>query len=174
LRIERLRGEALAALGRNADAEATLGRVAHWAATLGARSALWRTYLVLGRVQAAQRRRAVAANSFGSARLVIAEIAATLAPEEPLRQTFLTAATAALPRARPLSTRSARKAAFGGLTEREREVAALIARAHTNAEIAGALVIGERTVETHVANIRAKLGLESRREVAAWAIERGL
>ena len=101
-------------------------------------------------------------------------LAATLISGDPLRQTFLDAAGARLPRPRPPSARRASKAAFGGLTEREREVAGLIAQARTNREIADALVLGERTVETHVENILAKLGLGSRREVAAWTFEHSL
>ena len=60
------------------------------------------------------------------------------------------------------------------LTAREREVAALIARGYTNRQIAADLVIAERTAETHVEHILAKLGLSSRSQVVAWAIERGL
>jgi ATP/maltotriose-dependent transcriptional regulator MalT len=55
------------------------------------------------------------------------------------------------------------------LTSREREVAALLARGYSNRQIAEALVIGERTVETHVGNVLAKLGLASRHLVGAWA-----
>ena len=46
------------------------------------------------------------------------------------------------------------------LTPREREVLALIAEGRTNRAIASTLVVGEKTVETHVANIFSKLGLE--------------
>ena len=46
------------------------------------------------------------------------------------------------------------------LTTREREVLGLIAEGRTNRAIAGALFVGEKTVETHVANIFSKLGLE--------------
>jgi DNA-binding CsgD family transcriptional regulator len=35
-------------------------------------------------------------------------------------------------------------------------------------------VVGERTVETHVNHIRAKLGVRSRAAIAAWGVERGL
>jgi predicted ATPase/DNA-binding CsgD family transcriptional regulator/DNA-binding XRE family transcriptional regulator len=56
----------------------------------------------------------------------------------------------------------------GGLTAREREVAALVALGHSNRAIAGALVISERTAEHHVANIMAKLGFSSRAQIAAW------
>jgi DNA-binding NarL/FixJ family response regulator len=43
-----------------------------------------------------------------------------------------------------------------------------------NREIAASLVLGERTVETHVGNILAKLGFSSRRQIAMWAVETGL
>jgi predicted ATPase/DNA-binding CsgD family transcriptional regulator len=60
------------------------------------------------------------------------------------------------------------------LTEREREVAALIARGHSNGEIASELVVSKRTVEKHIANILSKLGMTSRAQIVRWAIEHGL
>lgn len=62
----------------------------------------------------------------------------------------------------------------GSLTEREREVALLIAQGATNRAIAEALVLSERTVERHVANIFAKLDLGSRTQIAVFAVEAGL
>jgi ATP/maltotriose-dependent transcriptional regulator MalT len=53
------------------------------------------------------------------------------------------------------------------LTRREREVAELVGRDLTNRQIAKELVLSERTVEKHVANILKKLGLHSREQVAA-------
>ncbi len=79
-----------------------------------------------------------------------------------------------LPRPRPLSPRQAAKQAVGGLTARERDVAALVARGMSNREIADALVLGERTVQTHVGHILDKLGFSSRAQIAAWGAERGL
>jgi ATP/maltotriose-dependent transcriptional regulator MalT len=58
-----------------------------------------------------------------------------------------------------------------GLTSREREVAALIAEGLTNREIAGRLVITERTAEGHVQNILNKLGFNSRTQIAAWTVK---
>jgi ATP/maltotriose-dependent transcriptional regulator MalT len=52
------------------------------------------------------------------------------------------------------------------LTDREREIAALVATALTNRQIADRLVLSERTVESHVRNILAKLGLANRTEIA--------
>jgi DNA-binding CsgD family transcriptional regulator len=60
------------------------------------------------------------------------------------------------------------------LTSREREVAMLIAQGRTSREIAEALVITERTADTHADRIRAKLGLHSRAEIVAWVLSRGL
>jgi predicted ATPase/DNA-binding CsgD family transcriptional regulator len=60
------------------------------------------------------------------------------------------------------------------LTRRESEVAALIARGLTNSEIAAELVLSKRTVEHHIANILAKLGITNRVQIVRWAIENGL
>ena len=70
--------------------------------------------------------------------------------------------------------REAAKQAFGGLTVREREVAALIAQGKTSREIADLLVLSERTAEGHVNNLLGKLGFTSRAQIAVWAVERGL
>ncbi|GAB4437047.1 MAG: response regulator transcription factor [Chloroflexi bacterium OHK40] len=60
------------------------------------------------------------------------------------------------------------------LTAREREVLALVARGHTNRQIAGELKIAEKTVSVHVSNILAKLELESRTQAALYAARAGL
>jgi non-specific serine/threonine protein kinase len=57
------------------------------------------------------------------------------------------------------------------LTRRETDVAALVARGLTNRQIAERLMIGQRTVETHVANIFTKLGVTSRTRIATWYAE---
>jgi DNA-binding CsgD family transcriptional regulator/sugar lactone lactonase YvrE len=54
------------------------------------------------------------------------------------------------------------------LTRREREVATLVAQGLTNREIATRLFISERTAESHVEQIRGKLGFRSRSQIAAW------
>jgi DNA-binding CsgD family transcriptional regulator/sugar lactone lactonase YvrE len=54
------------------------------------------------------------------------------------------------------------------LTRREREVAILVAQGLTNRDIATRLFISERTAESHVEQIRGKLGFRSRVQIAAW------
>lgn len=49
-----------------------------------------------------------------------------------------------------------------------------IARGQSSREIADALVISARTVETHIGNILSKLGYTARTQIAAWAAEKGL
>jgi two-component system response regulator NreC len=60
------------------------------------------------------------------------------------------------------------------LSERETEVLRLIARGHTNREIADLLFLSTRTVESHRAHIQQKLRLSTRAELVGYALERGL
>lgn len=61
-----------------------------------------------------------------------------------------------------------------GLSGREKEVLALVARGSTNKEIAGKLVISEHTARNHLSRILDKLGLTRRSEAAVFAAEHGL
>ena len=60
------------------------------------------------------------------------------------------------------------------LTARETQVVKLIAEGHTSREIAETLVISEKTVERHRANILEKLGMRDRVDLTRYAIRRGL
>lgn len=60
------------------------------------------------------------------------------------------------------------------LTERETDVLRLLALGRSNKEIANDLVIGEKTVKTHVSNILMKLGFSSRTQAALHAVRIGL
>ena len=62
----------------------------------------------------------------------------------------------------------------GGLTAREEEILALVAAGATNRDVARALVISEKTVSRHLANIFTKIGVGSRTAAAAWAHEHGI
>jgi two-component system response regulator NreC len=66
------------------------------------------------------------------------------------------------------------RAPLGLITDREREVLALIALGHTSPEIAGKLHISEKTVETHRAHIAEKLALRTRADLVRFALEHGL
>lgn len=61
-----------------------------------------------------------------------------------------------------------------GLTGRELEIAGLIGQGLTNGEIAAALVLSKRTVETHASHILAKLGLSNRAQIMRWAVDHEL
>jgi DNA-binding NarL/FixJ family response regulator len=60
------------------------------------------------------------------------------------------------------------------LTPRELEVVKLIAEAYTNRQIAETLKLSEKTIESHRANVFAKLGMRDRVEIVRYAIRRGL
>ena len=60
------------------------------------------------------------------------------------------------------------------LSDREREVLRLLALGHTNQEIAKMLYISVRTAETHRAHIMQKLRLQTRADLVAYALERGV
>lgn len=62
----------------------------------------------------------------------------------------------------------------GDLSNREREVLALVASGATNREIAGTLVLTENTVKVHLRNILSKLNLRNRQQAAAYAAQEGV
>jgi len=63
---------------------------------------------------------------------------------------------------------------FPELSEREREILALIAQGHKNAEIAAKLVLSPKTIRNHVSNILSKLQVADRAEAIIRAREAGL
>lgn len=63
---------------------------------------------------------------------------------------------------------------FENLTERERQIADLLVHGYTNKEIAERLSVTTKTVETHRANIFAKLDVNTRAELVRLAIRNGL
>ena len=105
-----------------------------------------------------------------AARATIQELSGKIS-EEAMREKFLGRALSLIPNP---SVKEKVKIEFSGLTEREREIAALVARGASNNQIAESLVLSRRTVEAHVANIMSKLGLRTRAQIAAWAVDKGL
>jgi DNA-binding NarL/FixJ family response regulator len=169
----KLKGEALIALSRLDEAIEALEGARRGAQERNARPVLWTVHRSLGQAYQLFRRKDQARQERAASRQLIEELAAAI-DEASLREHFLRAALDFLPQEKPPLPREAAKQAFGGLTVREREVAALIAQGKTSREIADLLVVSERTAEVHVSNILRKLGFTSRAQIAVWAVETGL
>ena len=60
------------------------------------------------------------------------------------------------------------------LTERQRAAAILIARGHTNRDVARELRVSLRTAEGERSRLMRKLGLQRRSELVRWVLQRGL
>ncbi len=169
----KLKGEALAAQRRTEEAIAALSEAERGALQRQEQALLWRIHRAAGYAHRHLKQEDLAQDHFRLARQGIASLASTI-DDGSLHDQFLQAALATLPRKKPIAAKRAAKQAFGGLTEREREVVALMAQGKSNREIAEALVVAKITVETHVNNILHKLGLTSRTQIVLWAVERGL
>jgi DNA-binding CsgD family transcriptional regulator len=170
-RIGGLRGDALALLGDSSSAETAYVEAANQARSQEQHGLLWRIHASLSRLHRETGQRSRSLEDRRQAQELIDTLAETM-PSPDAREAFLNAAAAYLPA--PVTQLQATKIAFGGLTERERELAGLLARGLSNAAIARSLVISERTVETHITNILAKLNFSSRSQIAVWAVESGL
>ncbi len=64
--------------------------------------------------------------------------------------------------------------ALGRLTEREREIVALVGGGHSNDEIAAHLVASTATVKTHVSRAMSKVGARDRAQLVVFAYESGI
>lgn len=169
----RLRGEALTQLNRYDEAEEQLLAARNTAIASGYLPVVWRLNATLGRLYRAWDRPFDADEWFGRARSLVDDLAQSI-PEEPLRGVFLSQAANRIPAPRFATPLQSAKHAYGGLTARQREVAALIAHGHSNADIATLLSISQRTAEGHVTAILTTLDFTSRAQIAAWAVDRGL
>ena len=148
--VTRCRGLVAAARSELETAEAELLRSAEQHEAVGDPFGRARTLLALGIVRRRARQKR-------SAREAIAEAAAIF--EE-------CGADGWAEKARAEVGRIGGRQREEGLTDAERRVATLVAGGRTNREVAATLVIGERTVETHLTHIYAKLGIRSRTELA--------
>jgi DNA-binding CsgD family transcriptional regulator len=170
-----------AGLGRTDEAVSVLERAESEARRRQGRALLWRIFIALGQAELARSSRAAASAAFANARAIVSEIAATL-PDAPIpelgiasaREQFIAATDGLMPTQRPPTALKAAKQSYDGLTARERDVASLIARGMSNRAIANELIVSERTVASHVANILSKLVFSSRSQIAVWATEKGL
>ncbi len=171
--LSRLRAQSLANLGLLEAAADELTRAQATTRARGELPLLWQLQGDLGKVYRKLGRRQEAEQEFASARKIIQELSVHV-PEGALRENFLHQALAIIPAEHALTQRQAEKGKFGGLTDRERQVAVLIAQGRSNREIAGELFISEKTAERHVANILSKLGFNARTQIAAWAVGKGL
>jgi DNA-binding NarL/FixJ family response regulator len=131
--------------------------------------------LVRPEAAASRRLAAAAAHTFREMRLRPYEAMAEEAAGNPAQALALYRAMGNVPDARRLEAQLLPRNRVGRakneLTPREREIAERVARGRSNRAIAEELVLSERTVETHVASILAKLELSSRGEVATALAE---
>lgn len=134
---------------------------------------LWQIERSLGQTYRRQKRPEEAQQAFASARQGIALLSKSI-EDATLRSHFEQAAYATLPKEKAISARQASAEEYGGLSERERAVAALIGQGKSNAEMAELLVVSRRTVETYVSRVLSKLGLSSRSQIALWTRDKGL
>jgi DNA-binding CsgD family transcriptional regulator len=169
-----LRGEAMAAAERWHEAEHDLGVAHQQSRTFRQPAMQWRSAAALARCLLAQGKRTDAERYADEARRTIDDISARVPDEAVEGIEGASLREAQLPARRYDTPARRAKREFGGLTAREREVAVMIGEGKSNAEIAATLVLGRRTIETHVSNILGKLGFSSRAQIAAWAVERRL
>src|SRR6266851_7266978 len=172
-RLWKLRGEALAARGRRAEAEAILRAAEVAARAQRLRPLLWRICVALGKLYQAQGLLEETEQALATARAMIEELAADV-PDEQLRAHFLAQATTMLPQKRSLTPGRAARQAYGGLTAREVEVLRLLATGLTDAQIAEQLVLSLHTVHAHLRTIYSKLGVTSRSAATRYAFEHQL
>ena len=148
--VTRCRGLLEAALGNVAAAVGLLEEAAAQHEAAGDSFGHARALLALGIVTRRRRQKRAARNALEAALAAFEELGAATWVE----------------RSRSELGRIGGRTREEGLTAAERRVAALVAQGRTNREVAAALFLGERTVETHLTHVYAKLGIRSRAELA--------
>jgi ATP/maltotriose-dependent transcriptional regulator MalT len=148
----------LLARGRGDDAVTVAGRAREAAA--GAPLAAARALLAEGRALAAAGRRPAAVETLIAAETALDGLGALRRRDEAVRE------LRQLGHRVVRAARDAGASPFATLTAREREIADLVAAGRTNREVGEQLVLSTRTIEAHLRNIYAKLGVRSRVELA--------
>src|SRR6266567_1055277 len=166
----RLKARALIASGRMKEALEVLEAAKSGLLARQERPLLWQIHALLGQVHTYLKQEEQARQEFVAASRIIHALKATI-DDDYLREHFSRTALKTLPRELSLSGAATAVEQFHGLSEREYTVATLVAEGKTNREIAQTLIVGERTVETHVSNILAKLAFTSRKQIAAWRLQ---
>lgn len=168
-----LKAEALIELRHMDAARQVLDNALRGAEQRNARPWLWEIRATRGRLHQLLKEKDLANIEFSKARETAHAMANTI--EDPsMRADFLRATAGTLPNEKTKTLRQAEKGKFGGLTMREREVALLIRDGKSNREIADTLIVSERTIEGHVGSILQKLEYNSRSQIAAWVVDKGL
>jgi DNA-binding CsgD family transcriptional regulator len=166
VRLAFLRAQVLVRLNRGAEAGELLRGAIPVAEAHGHRSLLWRMHAVLATALLEAGDRDAARNEADATLEVIEALVGDI-DDALAAESFRQQAQTLL----PATLRRRNRGGVDVLTEREAEIAALIARGLSNRAIADELVLSARTVETHVANAMSKLGFSSRTQLATWATE---
>jgi DNA-binding CsgD family transcriptional regulator len=172
-RLWHMKAEALLLLGDTDSSRILLQEAADSAEVGNLKALLWRILASRGKLENLSGNTIEAGSCFEAAQDLLQTLVARLT-DTALQAQFLARASADFPQKAPVTPRQAAKKAFDGLTEREREIAILIAGGKTSREIAEQLVLSKRTVDAHTANILSKLGFSSRIQIARWALDKGL
>ncbi|MBA2285189.1 MAG: AAA family ATPase [Ktedonobacteraceae bacterium] len=165
-----LKARALIATGRLKEAPEVLEAAKSGLLARQERPLLWQAHALLGQVHTYLKQEKLARQEFIAASHVIHALKATI-DDAYLREHFSRMALKTLPRELSLSGPDSSVERFHGLTEREYTVATLVTGGKSNREIAETLIVGERTVETHVSNILSKLDFTSRKQIATWRLQ---
>jgi DNA-binding CsgD family transcriptional regulator len=176
-RLWHLRGLALAGAGRYLEAAAALAAALAAARRQGRLPLAAQTAAALTRVWTSANNPDLAAAYAAECRAIVTPLLARLpatgvpfpgASDQTLRRSAEAAAASWLHREALIAPKLP-SPTLPLLTARETEVALLVARGLSNRAIADALVISERTAERHVANIMAKLNVNTRAQIAVYA-----
>jgi DNA-binding CsgD family transcriptional regulator len=165
-----LKARALIATGQTKEALEVLEAAKGGLLASQERPLLWQVHALLGQVHTYLKQGKQARQEFVAASHVIHSLKTTI-DDEYLSEHFSRLALKRLPRELALAGPAPSGEQFHGLSEREYMVATLLAEGKSNREIAQTLIVGERTVETHVSNILSKLDFTSRKQIATWRLQ---